>query len=40
MCKFPSEMANCANVFLEFYVYPLVEDEQAESVFGNGSLNQ
>jgi len=28
MCKFPSEMSNCTNVFLEFYIYPLIEDEQ------------
>jgi len=30
MCKFPSDMASCSNVFLEFYVFPLVDDEQVE----------
>ena len=31
MCKFPSDMASCSNVFLEFYVFPLVDDEQVEA---------
>ncbi|EOD08767.1 hypothetical protein EMIHUDRAFT_217010 [Emiliania huxleyi CCMP1516] len=28
---FPSDMASCSNVFLEFYVFPLVDDEQVEA---------
>lgn len=39
MCKFPSEMANCTNVFLEFYVFPLVDDDPAHGDFGSGSPN-
>ena len=31
MCKFPSDMASCSNVFLELYVFPLVDDEQVEA---------
>jgi hypothetical protein len=39
MCKFPSEMAHCTNVFLEFYVFPLVDDDPTQGDFGSGSLN-